>query len=138
MVQIDVIYEGGLHTQCVHGPSKAEVATDAPKDNHGRGESFSPTDLATTALASCMLTVMGIKAQQHDWNLHGMKASCEKHMTADPVRRIGRIVVRFALASSLDEKARGILEKTARTCPVAMSLNPEIDLDVHFNWNAPE
>ena len=136
MVHIDVVYEGGLHTQCVHGPSKAEVATDAPKDNHGRGESFSPTDLATTALASCMLTVMGIKAQQHDWKLDGMQASCEKHMTEDPVRRIGRIVVRFSLDGQVPEDARKTLEHTARTCPVAMSLNPEIDLDVEFDWEA--
>lgn len=136
MVQIDVVYEAGLHTQCVHGPSGAEVATDAPKDNHGRGESFSPTDLAATALASCMLTVMGIKAQQHDWKLDGMRALCEKHMTADPVRRIGRIVVRFSLASELPQEATKTLEQTARTCPVAMSLNPEIELDVHFDWQA--
>ena len=136
MVQIEVVYEGGLHTQCVHGPSRAEVATDAPKDNHGRGESFSPTDLAATALASCMLTVMGIKAEQHDWRLDGMRASCEKHMTADPVRRIGRIVVRFALASELSKDATKTLEQTARTCPVAMSLNPEIELDVRFDWQA--
>ena len=136
MVEIDVVYEGGLHTHCLHGPSQAEVATDAPRDNHGRGESFSPTDLATTALASCMLTVMGIKAQEHDWKIDGMRASCEKHMTADPVRRIGRIVVRFSLASDLSREATKVLERTARTCPVAMSLNPDIELDVDFDWEA--
>lgn len=90
MVRIDVLYEGDLHPQCEHEPSGAVLATDAPLDNQGRGESFSPTDLAATALASCMLRVMGIVAKQHGWKPDASKGRVEKGMVAEPVRRIGR------------------------------------------------
>jgi putative redox protein len=129
MVRIDAVYEGELHTTCRHGPSGASLATDAPKDNQGRGESFSPTDLVATALASCMLTVMGIVARRHGWAIEGARASVEKHMVADP-RRVGRLVVRIALPPGLPREARVALETAARTCPVAESIHPGIELDL--------
>lgn len=134
MVQIDVVYQGDLHTQCEHEPSGAVVATDAPVDNQGRGENFSPTDLAATALASCMLTVMGIVANQHGWKLDGSKARVEKAMVAEPVRRIGRLDVRLAMAAGVPVEAQAVLERAAHTCPVRQSIHPEIDVRVSFDW----
>ena len=97
MVKIDVAYEGDLHTTCRHGPSGRELETDAPVDNQGRGESFSPTDLLATALGTCTLTVMGIVARREGWKLEGARSRVEKHMVADPVRRVGRLVLHFEL-----------------------------------------
>ena len=134
MVEIEVHYEGSLHTHCVHGPSQAVAETDAPRDNHGRGESYSPTDLVATALGSCMLTVMGIVARNHDWKLDGSRARIEKHMVEEPTRRIGRIVVDMAMASGLPADSRTVLENAARTCPVAESIHPGIDVDLRFDW----
>jgi putative redox protein len=136
MVRIDVVYEGDLHTRCEHGPSGAVLATDAPVDNQGRGESFSPTDLAATALASCMLTVMGIVAKRNGWKLAGSKARVEKEMVAEAVRRIGRLGVHLTMASGVPEEARPVLERAGRTCPVMQSLNPEIEVDVEFDWRS--
>lgn len=136
MVEIDVVYEGDLHTRCHHGPSGAGLATDAPVDNQGLGQSFSPTDLVGTAIGSCMLTVMGIVARRHAWPLEGARAHVEKHMVADPVRRIGRLVVRFDMPAELPPESRDILERTAHTCPVRQSLHPDLELDVSFDWKA--
>ncbi|HVV98946.1 MAG TPA: OsmC family protein, partial [Planctomycetaceae bacterium] len=106
-VQIDVVYEGGLHCTATHGPSKATVATDAPVDNHGRGESFSPTDLVGTALGACMLTIMGIVADRNKLDLTGVKVRVLKDMVQEPVRRIGKldVVITFpaAVAAKLTE-----------------------------------
>lgn len=134
MVEIEVAYEGELHTSCTHGPSGSVLSTDAPRDNHGKGETFSPTDLLATALGSCMLTVMGIVARRHDWALEGAGATVEKHMTAQPVRRVGRLVVRFAMPAGLPPESRAVLERAATTCPVHQSLHPEISIDVAFDW----
>jgi len=134
MVQIDVRYEGGLHTVAVHGPSRAELTTDAPVDNHGRGESFSPTDLVATALGTCMLTVMGIVAERHGWSLEGATARVEKSMVADPVRRIGTLEVVLRMPGGLPEEARRTLERTAHTCPVHKSLHPDIEVPLRFDW----
>jgi putative redox protein len=136
MVRIDAVYEGDLHTSCHHLPSAAVLSTDAPVDNQGRGESFSPTDLLTTALGTCMLTVMGIVARREGWALDGARARVEKHMVADPVRRVGRLVLRFALPGGLDDEARKTLEHTARTCPVKQSIHPEIETELEFGWGA--
>ena len=136
MVEIDVLYEGELHTRCHHTPSARELETDAPVDNQGRGESFSPTDLLATALGSCALTTMGIVARREGWGLEGARARVEKHMVADPVRRVGRLVVRFALPGGLDEAARSTLEHTAWTCPVKQSVSPAIELDLVFDWGS--
>lgn len=135
MVRIQTTYLGELRCGALHEPSGAELQTDAPKDNCGRGESFSPTDLVATALATCMLTIMGIKAREHDWDLKGVKASVVKHMAADPVRRIGKLVIVFEnMPSGLDKKARTILEKAALACPVKASLHPDMELDLDFQW----
>jgi len=134
MTEIEVAYEGKLHTHARHGPSGAELVTDAPKDNAGRGEAFSPTDLVAAALGSCMLTVMGILAGRKDWPLEGARVRIEKHMVADPVRRIGRLVVEFSMPTELPEAARGPLERAAHTCPVHGSLHPDIEFDVRFDW----
>jgi putative redox protein len=134
MVRIEMRYEGELHSSARH-PSGATLETDAPKDNEGRGEAFSPTDLLATALGSCMLTVMGIVARRHEWPLEGATASVEKHMVADPARRIGRLDVQIEFPTGIPESARRVLERTAHTCPVHNSLHPETKVDVTFHWN---
>jgi putative redox protein len=134
MVRIDLEYAGALRTRCSHAPSQAELTTDAPVDNAGRGESFSPTDLLATALGSCMLTVMGIRAQNAGWKLEGARASVEKHMRSEPLRQVSRLKVRFEMPAGLSPDARAALEQTARTCPVAQSVHPDIELDVEFRW----
>ena len=134
MVRIDVEYTGNLHTRSVHEPSGSELETDAPKDNEGLGAAYSPTDLVATELATCMLTTMGIVARRHAWPLEGARASVEKHMTTDPVRRIGRLVVSLRMPAGIPEDARGVLERTAHTCPVERSLHPDVELDVRFDW----
>ena len=134
MVEIRVDYEGELHTRAVHGPSRAGVETDAPVDNHGRGESFSPTDLVATGLGTCMLTVMGILAERHGWALAGATARIEKHMVADPVRRIGRLVGELRFPAGLPEEARKPLLAAAETCPVRQSLHPAIEVDLKAQW----
>jgi uncharacterized OsmC-like protein len=131
-----VIYEGELRTVAQHLQSGTEIGTDAPVDNQGKGELFSPTDLTATSLAACMATTMGIKARDLQVDLIGMKISTLKIMKADP-RRIGGINIVFAFPPALkvDEKQRLILERTAHTCPVMLSLHPDIEVKVEFNWN---
>ncbi len=136
MVRIDVHYEGDLHCRAVHEPSATELESDAPRDNQGRGESFSPTDLLATSLGTCMLTVMGIVARKHDWKIEGAKATVVKHMTSVPVRRIAKLEVEIAMPAGLDARARETLERTALTCPVFQSLNPEIEIPVRFAWDS--
>lgn len=132
-VQIELRYEGGLHTSATH-PSGARIETDAPLDNQGRGEAFSPTDLVASALGACMLTVMGIVARRHDWALDGSTVSVEKEMVAEPVRRIGRLGVSFRMAPGIPEAARPVLERTAHTCPVCQSLGDDVKVEVAFDW----
>ena len=134
MVRIESLYEGDLHTACLHEPSGRQLETDAPRDNEGRGESFSPTDLLATALPTCMLTVMGIAARRHDWKLDGARAQVEKHMVADPLRRVGRLAVRVELPPGLPPESRPVLERAAHTCPVRQSLHPDVAVDVVFDW----
>jgi len=136
MVEIQIRYEGGLRTRAVHGPSANALLTDAPLDNHGKGESFSPTDLVATALGSCMLTTMGIVAERHAWDISGSRARVEKSMVADPVRRIGKLEVWLQMAGEHDERARTTLERTALTCPVHKSLDSAVEIPVHFEWGA--
>ena len=134
MVRIDVEYTGNLHTECSHEPSGSRIETDAPRDNEGLGECFSPTDLVATALASCVLTTMGIVARRHDWAMEGARARVHKHMTTQPVRRIGKLEARFEMPSSLPQEARAVLERTAHSCPVHRSLHPDIELELLFEW----
>lgn len=132
-----VIYEGDLRTVATHLQSGTEIETDAPVDNQGKGERFSPTDLVATALGACMATTMGIKARDLQVDLRGMKLSILKIMKPDP-RRIAGINVIFQFPDTLqvDEKQKAILERTAHTCPVMYSIHPDLEVKVEFNWNA--
>ena len=134
MVNIDVRYEGGLHCSAVHGPSGRTLETDAPVDNHGRGESFSPTDLVATALGTCMATIMGIVADRHGWNIEGTTMKIAKGMTTEGPRRIERLGVTIDSPAKLDDAARRTLENAAHTCPVRLSILPAIDVPVEFHW----
>jgi putative redox protein len=134
VVEMRVQYEGGLRCRAVHGPSGAELVTDAPLDNHGQGASFSPTDLVATELATCVLTTMGIVAQRHGWELAGSTARVEKVMVATPVRRIGRLELVVSMPAALDTRARETLERTAHTCPVHKSLGADVELPMRFEY----
>lgn len=134
MVRIDVRYEGGLRCHAVHGPSGEELSTDAPVDNQGRGESFSPTDLVATALATCMATIMGIVADRHGWNIDGTTMSVAKEMTSEAPRRIRRLEVVVDSPATLDDNARKTLENAAHSCPVRLSILPAIEVPVEFHW----
>ncbi len=139
MVKIHTVYEGELHCQATHGPSSSQLTTDAPVDNQGKGESFSPTDLVATALGACMVTTMGIVAERHGWSLVGTTVDVEKHMVADPRRRIGKVdvVIRVpAVEGGRDTKQRTALERAALTCPVHASLHPSVEIPVRFEWDA--
>ena len=133
-VRIEVEYQGGLHTRALHAPSGTTLETDAPKDNEGKGESFSPTDLLATSLGTCMLTVMGILARRKGWEMKGARVSVDKDMVADPVRRVGHLGLRFEMPAGIPEDARKPLERAAHTCPVHQSLHPEVKLDIAFVW----
>jgi uncharacterized OsmC-like protein len=135
-VSITVDYTGDLRCQATHGPSKYTLITDAPVDNCGKGESFSPTDLVATALASCMATVIGIKAQQKQLDVTGMKVSIEKHMSEDSPRRIVRLPITIEIPLPPDHPERKLLEATALGCPVHHSVHPDIDKPVTFVWKA--
>jgi uncharacterized OsmC-like protein len=128
-----VMYLGNLRTENEHLKSGNTYITDAPTDNNGKGEAFSPTDTVATGLANCMLTVMGIKAQGMDVVLDGTVAMVTKTMVANP-RRISKIEVIMDLPKNIDAKSRKILENTANTCPVHQSLHPDIEKIVTFNW----
>jgi len=134
MVEMKLVYEGGLHTTASHGPSRASLETDAPLDNQGKGAAFSPTDLLATSLASCMLTTMAILGDREGWPLEGARARVEKHMELEPRRRVGRVVVELELPPGLPVAARARLEETARGCPVAASLHPETAIDLTLRW----
>jgi len=136
MVQVDVVYEGGLRVRATHEPSGRELVTDAPLDNQGKGESFSPTDLVATALGTCMITIIGIVAERHGWEVVGATARVEKGMVADPVRRIGSLEVVITVPGDRSLKEQELLEKAAMTCPVHKSLSSEIEIPVRFEFGA--
>ncbi|MFT3702467.1 MAG: OsmC family protein [Agriterribacter sp.] len=130
-----VLYEGNLRTVCTHLKSGTVIETDAPVDNQGKGERFSPSDLVATALGSCMLTIMGIKARDLNINLEGVKIDIEKIMATEP-RRISGINLTFSFHESLqiESKEKIILERAAHTCPVIYSIHPDIKVNAVFNW----
>ena len=136
MVTIQLEYEGELHCKAVHGPSGTELSTDAPKDNHGRGESFAPTDLVATALGACMLTTMGIAARTLELDVAGATATVEKEMTSSAPRKMQRLTVRIHVPKALGAEDRLKLERAAHTCPVARGLHPEVEQVVEFSWPA--
>jgi uncharacterized OsmC-like protein len=133
-----VEYEGDLRTVCTHLRSKNSFETDAPVDNNGKGERFSPTDLLATSLGTCMVTVMGIKARTMGFDLNGIKIEVEKIMKAEP-RRVGGINLFFHIPDNLkaiDEKTKQILKYTGNTCPVQQSIHPEIEVNIDWGaWN---
>ena len=134
MVEIKIAYEGGLHCRLQHGPSGSEIVTDAPKDNNGKGEAFSPTDMVAGALGACMLTIMGIVAQRKNIAIEGTTVKVTKEMNADP-RRISRLTVTFQMPKGIPESERATLECAALTCPVHKSLHPDIEIPVKFKYS---
>lgn len=135
MVRIAIAYRDALRCEAVHEPSGTALVTDAPLDNHGRGESFSPTDLVATALGTCMMTVMGIKAEAMGIDLGAMSMEVDKKMQSAP-RRIARLGVLLRMPARVSAEDRVSLERAALACPVYKSLLPEIDKDVTFEWGA--
>ncbi len=134
MVQISIRYTGELHCVATHEPSQSELATDAPVDNNGKGEAFSPTDLVATALGTCMATVMAIAARPHQVELNGMRVSISKEMSKHTPRRIVRLASEIHLPLPEDHPQRQLLEAAALGCPVHQSLHPQIERPVKFVW----
>jgi putative redox protein len=131
MVKVKAIYQGEKHCQVEHGPSQSVLETDAPLDNNGRGERFSPTDLVAAALSTCTLTVMSIVAERDGVDLTGTTAEVEKHMTTNP-RRIEKLITRITFPEGIPVEFRKKLENTARTCPVHHSLREDIEAPIEF------
>lgn len=130
-----IVYHGDLRTEATHLQSKTSIETDAPTDNQGKGDRFSPTDLLATSLGSCMMSIMGIKARDMNVDLRGVTIDIQKHMKADP-RRVSGVDVTFHFPKELvlDDKEKMILKNAALTCPVAKSIHPDIEQNVVFNW----
>lgn len=130
-----IVYDGNLRTIATHLQSGTVIETDAPLDNQGKAERFSPTDLVATALGTCMMTIMGIKARDMNINLVNTKIDIRKIMKSDP-RRIGSIDLTFSFPDEpqLTEKEKTILERAAHTCPVMYSIHPEVEVSVAFQW----
>lgn len=133
MATIETVYQGTLRTQAKHVQSGTEILTDAPVDNQGKGEAFSPTDLLAASLGSCMLTIMGITAREHQINIENTTCEITKVMVANP-RRVGEINVKLNFPEKYSDKQQKILERAALTCPVYLSLHPDIKKLVNFNW----
>jgi len=133
MATIETTYLGGLRTEATHLQSGTKIITDAPVDNQGKGEAFSPTDLLAASLASCMLTIMGIKANASNIDIDNTQCSVTKIMAADP-RRVAEIVISFKFPKQYTEKEQLLLERAALTCPVFYSLNEDLKKTVDFGW----
>lgn len=134
MVEITTTYQGQLRTTAVHGPSGNKLITDAPKDNMGKGEAFSPTDLVATALSTCILTTMGIVAQRNNLDITGATAVVTKEMVSTPFRRVGRLVASVKIPGTFSEDEQQRLENAGRNCPVYKSIHPEIETPITFTW----
>ena len=128
-----VTYIGDLRTTSVHLQSGTEILSDAPKDNHGKGEAFSPTDLVANSLATCMISIMGIKSRDLNVDLSGSTVEVTKIMQAEP-RKIAKIITVLNINIEADDKTKTILERAAMTCPVMLSLHPDIEKEITFNW----
>lgn len=135
MVDIDIVYRGELRCEAKHGPSGATVFTDAPVDNHGKGESFSPTDLVATALGACMMTIMGIVSARHGIDLRGTQVHVKKHMVTEPVRRIGKLETSIRVSTPCTAEQKKLLEQAALTCPVHKSLHPDVEKPITWIWS---
>lgn len=134
MVEIKVNYAGALRCNNTHEPSGNQFSTDAPLDNNGRGESFSPTDLLATALGSCMATVMGIVARRKEIDLTGMEITVGKHMSTSAPRRISKLDVTVESPLSASHPERALLESAAHSCPVLQSLHPDVEVVLVWRW----
>jgi len=134
MVKVSIRYDGDLHCSATHGPSSAKLATDAPADNKGKGEAFSPTDLVATALGTCISTTMGIRAQEQGIDLSGMTVTVEKEMSKDAPRRIVGLSSEVHIPLPPNHPQREMLEQTGLNCPVHKSLPPEIKRPTKFFW----
>ena len=134
MVKITGEYQNELHCTARHEPSGNELSTDAPRDNMGRGEAFSPTDLIATAYATCIVTTMAIAARKHGFELDPVRYEVTKEMTNEPPRRISRLHAQFWLPASAKAFPEGLLERVIKGCPVARSLAPEVEKQVDLHW----
>lgn len=134
MVRIQSEYQGDLHCTSVHTPSKTQLETDAPVDNQGRGESFSPTDLIATSLGTCMLTTMGIVARTLNFDLSGATVTVDKEMTSAPPRKVARLTVAIRVPRTTTSEIQQRLENAAHTCPVKRSLHPDIETPIEIVW----
>lgn len=134
MVMSHIRYLGNLRCEAEHGPSKQAITTDAPIDNQGKGEYFSPTDLVGTALATCIATTMAIVAERDSVNLKGLRIDVEKHMSADKPRRIARLILDVHMPLPFDHPAADKLQRAAQQCPVANSLSAELVKEITFLW----
>lgn len=138
MVEVEIGYRGQLRCSAKHGPSGMTLTTDAPVDNQGRGEAFSPTDLVATALGTCMLTIMGIRARDNGYPLDGTRATVKKHMSTSGPRRIARLEVSISVpeGGAIAPADRARLEDAAHHCPVRLSIAEAIEVPVTFAWGA--
>ncbi|HVA67037.1 MAG TPA: OsmC family protein [Elusimicrobiota bacterium] len=134
MIKSTAVYTGGLRCEVTHEPSGSRVETDAPKDNQGKGEKFSPTDLVGAALASCILTTMAIVAERNGVSLKGATAEVEKEMVSTPTRRIGSLRARVSFPAGVAKDQRAKLEQAAQHCPVHKSLHPDVDAPIAFAY----
>ncbi|MBR7157177.1 MAG: OsmC family protein [Bacteroidales bacterium] len=135
MTKISTVYTGNLRTEAVHDQSGSKLVTDAPLDNHGKGEFFSPTDLLATALGSCMLTIMGISAEEYGYNIDGTTVETEKIMGTNPRRVVEvKITFNFPKGNNFTDRQKRVIESSARTCPVANSLHPDLKKTIVFNY----
>ena len=135
-VKISCEYLGDLRVRAQHGPSGNELLTDAPIDNQGKGEAFSPSDLAATAVGTCILTILGIQAKSLGTDFRGARVEVEKHMTTTPPRRIARLDIRISMPAGIPEDLRPRLIRAAEACPVKQSLHPDIVIAMEWSWGA--
>lgn len=136
MVEVSFRYLGDLRCEAVHGPSSSKLLTDAPLDNQGKGEAFSPTDLVGTALVTCIITTMAIAGRKHGVNLEGACGKIQKIMTSVPPRKIAKLTAEIEIPLPADHPQRAQLEAVAHACPVHRSLDPSIEMTISFVWKA--
>ena len=135
-VDIDIAYQGDLHCKATHRPSGKSFLTDAPLDNGGKADTFSPTDLVATALGTCILTVMDLTARRHDLDITGTTVHVTKEMASTPVRRIGAITVTITMAKNFSAEDRARLELAGSSCPVKQTLHPDVNVNLKFVYPA--
>ena len=134
MVEIEINYDGELRCSAKHGLSGAIIETDAPIDNHGRGEAVSPTDLCASSLGVCMLTILGIVAKDHEVDIGDVRGRVIKEMSSDLPRRIAKITIEIKVPLPADHPKRELIEQAAMSCPVHFSLHPDIQKEVSWKW----